>query len=127
MTVDTTCPELLRSASDPQDKGDRAVRYYGIKALPIYSTSNLNIFAMTEYEWEVRRVPRARTPGTIAVREPRPSALRTYVDLEFPRESLTWLLGSRPGPPPERDARGDPRGRAARAAESLPTQGPQES
>lgn len=50
---------------------------------------------MTEYEWEVRRVPKAPIGRVPLVLHGRRHPISEYVALEFPRESVTWVT-SRP-------------------------------
>ena len=49
---------------------------------------------MTEYEWEVSRVPKRRNEGIIGHHRPQPSSVGEYVSLEFPRETSAWVLGN---------------------------------
>ncbi len=51
--------------------------------------------SMTEYEWDAPRVPRARLPRSPDSLRPETSPVAEYVALEFPRESVTWLLAPR--------------------------------
>jgi hypothetical protein len=52
---------------------------------------------MTEYEWEVGRVPRAPVAKSLGGSHPRRNPLAEYVALEFPRESITWVVSSEAG------------------------------
>ena len=63
--------------------------------LSIYSDHDVNIFEMSEEEWEPVRVPRTPVrPPHGASRKDR-DGIERYAALEFPRESVAWLLGSR--------------------------------
>jgi hypothetical protein len=47
---------------------------------------------MADYEWEVRRVPRAADLNMLERSRLRRSPVGEYAALEFPRESLTWVV-----------------------------------
>ena len=51
--------------------------------------------SMTEYEWDPPRVPRARLTRSPDSLRPVTGPVAEYVALEFPRESVTWLLAPR--------------------------------
>jgi len=71
------------------------VRNYGIVALPIYLSHFVHIIAMSGFEWEIRRIPRASGHLGIGLSRPRPGPIAEYVALEFPRETVTWVLNAR--------------------------------
>jgi len=48
---------------------------------------------MLEHEFETRRLPRPPRPASLVDRPRRPEAIARYASLEFPRESVGWLLG----------------------------------
>lgn len=52
--------------------------------------------AMSEYEWEPRRVPRTPTPNEHTAAGRRAGSVGEYRVLEHPRESLHWVLGGDP-------------------------------
>lgn len=54
---------------------------------------------MSEFEWENRRVPRARTAAGHGLFSLSLAPVREYVTLECPRESVAWVVGSRAGGP----------------------------
>jgi hypothetical protein len=58
---------------------------------------------MVEYEWEVRRIPKAPDARSFGVFRLRRSAITEYVALEFPREAVAWVVNTRrdrePKPP----------------------------
>jgi hypothetical protein len=49
---------------------------------------------MTEYEWEIGRLPRANDPRHRGVFRDRRSAVAEYVALEFPREGVAWVVNA---------------------------------
>lgn len=63
---------------------------------------------MTEYEWEIGRVPRAPYARGPEGPPARKGPIADYVALEFPRESYHWVLNT------ERD-RGSQRSATARS------------
>ncbi len=61
---------------------------------------------MTEYEWEVGRIPRGPDAGLFGARRPRKEPIAEYVALEFPRESVTWVVTIEPRGQAQRPASG---------------------
>jgi len=59
---------------------------------------------MTEYEWEVGRIPRAPDAKGLGGFRSRRSAIAEYVALEFPRESVAWVVNTESNREPERPA-----------------------
>ncbi|HYB62882.1 MAG TPA: hypothetical protein VEE86_00460 [Thermoplasmata archaeon] len=61
---------------------------------------------MLEHELETRRLPRPHRPTLLVDPRLRLEAVARYASLEFPRESVGWLLGasetSAPGTAPAR-------------------------
>jgi hypothetical protein len=56
---------------------------------------------MTEYEWEIRRIPRAPdVRHLVGHYHHRKGPIAEYAALEFPRESVTWV--AKPDPNHER-------------------------
>ncbi|MGP8016467.1 MAG: hypothetical protein ACLQNF_00210 [Thermoplasmata archaeon] len=51
---------------------------------------------MAEYEWEVRRVPRATDVRSLGGFHVRKGPVAEYAALEFPRESVTWVGNTEP-------------------------------
>jgi len=51
---------------------------------------------MTEYEWEVGRIPRAPDARDLGGFRSRRGPIAEYVALEFPLESVTWVVNSEP-------------------------------
>jgi hypothetical protein len=49
---------------------------------------------MTEYEWEVGRVPRAPDARGLGGHRSRKGPVAEYAALEFPRESVAWVLNA---------------------------------
>lgn len=62
---------------------------------------------MSEFEWEITRVPRIPRPTIIGGHRGRPDALGKYVALELPRESVGWLLNGHSRSRRDRQSRGD--------------------
>ena len=52
---------------------------------------------MSEYEWEVRRVPRVRDERGLGGHRHRSGPIAEFAALEFPRESITWVMNTRHG------------------------------
>ena len=50
---------------------------------------------MSENEWEPSRLPRRTLPALALPGRPASPPIAEYLALEFPRESATWLVGSR--------------------------------
>jgi hypothetical protein len=59
---------------------------------------------MTEYEWEVGRLPRASDARGLGGFRFRKGPIGEYVALEFPRESMTWVLNTERDREPKRSA-----------------------
>lgn len=47
---------------------------------------------MIDHESETRRIPKPHRPASLTDPRLRPEAVYRYASLEFPRESVTWLL-----------------------------------
>lgn len=78
--------------------GGRATCYCDSR-LTIYLLARLHI-TMSEFEWESRRVPKARVGAGYGLFHLRLGPVGEYVSLEFPRESVSWVLDpSRSGRP----------------------------
>jgi hypothetical protein len=50
---------------------------------------------MTDYEWEVGRMPRPRDERGPGGHHHRKGPVAEYAALEFPRESVTWVVNSK--------------------------------
>jgi hypothetical protein len=59
---------------------------------------------MTEYEWEVGRIPRAPDGRGLGGFRSRKGPIAEYAALEFPRESVAWVLKAEPNREPRRPA-----------------------
>jgi len=57
---------------------------------------------MTEYEWEIGRTPRMPDVKGLGGFRFRRGPVAEYVALEFPRESVAWVVKTAPYRQPER-------------------------
>lgn len=51
---------------------------------------------MTDYEWEPGRLPRTPTPKSLGGSRYRRGPIADYLALEFPRESVAWVMNVLP-------------------------------
>lgn len=70
---------------------------YIITAISIYLNLDIHILAMTEYEWEVGRVPRSPKRGLLWDIRRRSRSITEYGSLEYPQESEAWVLHAHRG------------------------------
>ena len=61
---------------------------------------------MTDYEWEVGRMPKPRDERGPGGHHHRKGAVAVYAALEFPRESITWIVKSKHDSERERPEKG---------------------